>query len=370
LTRKLYVLNQSGDPRVADFFSCILGDSSNFNALTNTYPRGKSLDWGGQVQRNDNPCASAVGSQSFFECAVEAGQFDVRTSDVVLVIYPNGEGYGGENGTADVTNPLDGSKVTIQSAYVASSPNWIYQTVYGMHEVFEAATDGVSADCCNGETSTGGPFPWCPGCGAWDGGKGACGRYATGGSVGSLSIATIECPSGTFYYQQVSDQSHEFDGTCRALHLNGGHDDPCTSTSSCNTIGADPCAGVSPANDGVYCGGSRESGFAGGSTNTLYTCAHGKTAREQPCALGCYVAPPGTPDACNPDPCANVSSANDGIYCGKSNENGFGGGYANELYTCENGKTATTQVCPDTCYVAPPGKPDSCSTRSADGGTN
>jgi hypothetical protein len=418
-TGRLYVLNQSGDARVADFFSCILGGNSNFNALTNSYNEGESLEWGGQVQRNDNPCTSDVGSQSFFQCAVEAGQFDVRASDVVLVIYPNSGGYGGENGQAPVTNPVDGRTVTIQTAYVASSPDWIYQTIYGMHEVFEAATDGVSADCCNGETSDGGPFPWCPGCGSWAEGDGACGKYATGGTVGSLSITTIKCSTGTFYYQQVSEQGHEYDGTCRELYLAGGSDDPCANVSranngmycgtsrqsgfgggatdmlytckdgvtkdtqscpdgcflaapgqpdGCNSAPVDPCASVSPANDGVYCGASRESGFAGGATDTLYSCGGGKTVQQAPCAAGCYVAPPGTPDACNPDPCTNVASANNGYYCGKSNENGFGGGYANELYACKDGKTVGTQVCLDTCQQSPPGQPDSCVTASSDGG--
>lgn len=52
-----------------------------------------------------------------------------------------------------------------------------YQTIYGGHEVFEAQTDGVSGDCCDGETSSGGPFPWCASCGPYNGGTGACGKY-------------------------------------------------------------------------------------------------------------------------------------------------------------------------------------------------
>ena len=53
-----------------------------------------------------------------------------------------------------------------------------YQTIYGGHEVFEAQTDGVSGDFCDGETSSGGPFPWCASCGPYNGGTGACGKYA------------------------------------------------------------------------------------------------------------------------------------------------------------------------------------------------
>jgi hypothetical protein len=346
LTRKLWILNEQGDARVGDFFDCILGGSSNFNDLANTYQFGESLSYGGQVQRNDDPCVSGVGSQGFFQCAVDAGHFDVSPWDVVLVVYPNSGGYGGQNDTMAVKNPVTGASVTINTAYVATSPNWIYQTIYGMHEVFEAATDGVSADCCDGETSTGGPFPWCADCGPWNGGNGVCGQYAPGGRNGSLGIATIQCPHGTYSYQQVSPANHEFDGTCKGLTLKNGP--------------PNPCAGVSAANSGVYCGASREGGFSGGGASTLYTCSGGQTTGTASCPRGCFIAPAGQADGCVDNPCAHVSSANDGLYCGSSTESGFADGAPGTLYTCTNGQVSATQSCAKGCTVAPAGQADRC----------
>lgn len=283
LTRKLWILNQNGAPYVGEFFQCVLGANSNWNAIANTYSAGESLDFGGQVQRNDNPCTANVNTPSFYQCAVNAGKFDVQPWDVVLVIIPD-SGYGGQNGTASVVNPVTHATVTINSAYVRTSPDPIYQTIYGGHEVFEAQTDGVSADCCDGETSSGGPFPWCAQCGPYNNGAGVCGKYATGGQVGTLGIDTIHCPSGTYKYQRVSPANHEFDGTCLAI---------------VPSVGADPCANVSSANNGWYCGKSNQNGFGGGSSTTLYDCQDGYVAKTQACPLGCFVAGAGQADGCN-----------------------------------------------------------------------
>jgi hypothetical protein len=266
--------------------------------------------------------------------------------DVVLVIYPNGSGYGGQNNSMAVRNPVTGATVDINTAYVATSPNWIYQTIYGMHEVFEAATDGVSGDCCDGETSTGGPFPWCADCGPWNGGTGVCGKYAPGGSIGSLGIDTIQCPTGTFSYQRVSPQNHEFDGTCDALTL--------------KNAGPNPCAKVPGADSGVYCGSSRQNGFAGGSGNTLYTCNGGKTTATASCASGCFIAPAGQSDGCVTNPCANVPASANGKYCGTSTQGGFADGAPSVVYDCENGRVASSQSCAKGCTVAPAGQADHC----------
>lgn len=59
---------------------------------------------------------------------------------------------------------------------------------------------------------------------------------------------------------------------------------------------ADPCAAAT-LGDGAYCGSSLGAGDAA----TLYQCAGGKTVASVRCALGCHVAPPGTPDSCEDD---------------------------------------------------------------------
>lgn len=58
-----------------------------------------------------------------------------------------------------------------------------------------------------------------------------------------------------------------------------------------------PCARVAPANDGAYCGASRQSGFAGGNTGTLYTCNGGRATAVR-CDAGCRLEPVGRADHC------------------------------------------------------------------------
>ena len=60
----------------------------------------------------------------------------------------------------------------------------------------------------------------------------------------------------------------------------------------------DPCAAVSPAHEGKYCGGSRQSGFRGGDPSTLYTC-RGGAATAVRCRGACTLEPPGRDDHCS-----------------------------------------------------------------------
>jgi hypothetical protein len=122
----------------------------------------------------------------------------------------------------------------------------------------------------------------------------------------------------------------------------------------------DPCTHVSAANGGLYCGKSTQSGFTGASSYVVYDCEGGRSASVQTCKWGCYVAGAGTNDGCNPDPCKNVSGANQGVYCGKSNQSGFAGGDPDTLYTCSNGATTQTRTCANGCYVAAAGQQDGC----------
>jgi hypothetical protein len=130
-----------------------------------------------------------------------------------------------------------------------------------------------------------------------------------------------------------------------------GHPDDCYS---------DPCTHVPAANNGLYCGRSNQTGFAGASSYIVYDCESGRTKGIQTCPWGCFMANPGTNDGCNPDPCTNVSGGNDGAYCGKSNQSGFGGGDPSTLYTCSGGVTTQTQTCTKGCYIANAGTQDGC----------
>jgi hypothetical protein len=59
----------------------------------------------------------------------------------------------------------------------------------------------------------------------------------------------------------------------------------------------DPCTKAT-LGDGVYCGSS----LSAGDPNTLYTCANMATTMSQVCQYGCFMAPNGVPDSCNPKP--------------------------------------------------------------------
>ncbi len=123
-----------------------------------------------------------------------------------------------------------------------------------------------------------------------------------------------------------------------------------------------PCAG---AQNGVYCGQSTQGGFGSmepGIPGHLYACVAEIDKDEKTCSSSCTVESSGTPDRCNPDPCAHVSSANNGKYCGRSTQSGFGTSNASAfvLYTCTNQRTAASQFCVNGCTVAPAGTADHC----------
>jgi hypothetical protein len=313
---RLWILNQGGDPGLAEFFTCLF-ESTNWDTLAAAYSGAPQLSLGGQVvaqpvASGQYPCTSQVGSQTYYQCAVDAGSFPIAAGDILLVVRPDGAvggvdnqyssnptniSYGPNGGQMSVTSPATHTSVPIVAAHVgdATSSDTRYLFVYAVHEVFEAQTDGISADCCDGETTTAGPVPGCPDCGPYetDGGYGLCGQYSAPG--GSWGVASITCPSGrTYWYQQVSPPgahaygSPEFDGTCQSIVVAGGQGQ-----------NPDPCANVPPSGNGSYCGTSTQNGFGGGAPGTLYDCQNGVTASTTVCQSGCFIAPVGKPDGCN-----------------------------------------------------------------------
>jgi hypothetical protein len=78
-------------------------------------------------------------------------------------------------------------------------------------------------------------------------------------------------------------------------HEPGDVDAPTDTTSDGSSI--DPCTNAS-LGDGVYCGSS----LSAGDPNTLYTCASMASTSSEVCQYGCFMAPAGTADSCNPMP--------------------------------------------------------------------
>ena len=147
---------------VTDFFNCILNDSS-FNSLSLQYKYGESLTLGGAV------ALSTTCSPSNFQCVVSAAGFTPAPYDVVMHFYGSSWG-GGTNGTATVT--VNGKSVFINTAWVQSGSSCDAQTCTGAHEAYEAATDGVSADCCNGQYGHASCTQCQPSCAQFDGNNG------------------------------------------------------------------------------------------------------------------------------------------------------------------------------------------------------
>lgn len=344
---KLWILNRSGNPSLNDFFGCLLGQTT-WNQLATAFAYPESLSFGKETFVSGSTCnPSGPTDQAAFQCAVNAGSFNVSPYDVVLIIRNDG-GAGGQNnssGAISVRNPVSGATVPINTGEIGNGTSyntWDYLYVYASHEVFEAQTDGVSGDCCDGETAYGGKFNWCSACG---GPTGGCGQHQS-----DLGIVHLTCPSGhTYPYQMVSPPgayqygSPEFNGTCNQVALLGG-----------------PCSRVASAYNGIYCGSSMQNGFAGGSPLTLYNCQNGSVAGTSSCAYGCYVAPSGQADGCDADPCTGVPASGNGIYCGSSTQSGFKGGNPRVLYNCQGSRTASTTVCGGNCVVAPAGTADHC----------
>ena len=123
---------------------------------------------------------------------------------------------------------------------------------------------------------------------------------------------------------------------------------------ACSAPPADPCASAT-SGDGLYCGGS----LLNGDASKLYLCQGGQTSSASTCPSGCTVMPPGVADQCasSGDPCAQANAGN-GLYCGSS----LGAGAPDTLYDCQGGSTASATPCANGCLMNPPGTPDACAS--------
>ncbi len=325
------------EAQTTGFFNCILG-RTDFNRLATGYVNGESLAVGGTA---DVSCADGD-----FQCVVTQGRFSPAPYDIVMQMSGT-SWHGGWNGWATLS--VGGRAVYVNTAFVQAGNSCAGQTCLAAHEAFEAATDGISADCCNGQVGS----KSCPQCDK------SCGRDDGNGGDPPWGCYPLSC-GGTTYYMELVSQSAatEFDvAGCTELTPTGGGGAP------------NPCSAVPAGEGGLYCGTSTENGFSGGIASDLYDCEGGQVASATACPYGCTVEPSGMNDACNPapkDPCATASQG--GLYCGLSRENGFGGGDPDALYLCNAGKTESTTPCPYGCTVEPSGQNDRCNPPPPDDG--
>jgi hypothetical protein len=102
---------------------------------------------------------------------------------------------------------------------------------------------------------------------------------------------------------------------------------------------ANPCANVPSADNGAYCGKSMQNKFCCGMPNTLYKCVDGSVAATQVCSPDCILETAGLPDTC--DEC---NSKQDGAWCG-SEFAGYSSLLANVVFTCQTGVYVSSTPC-------------------------
>jgi len=135
--------------------------------------------------------------------------------------------------------------------------------------------------------------------------------------------------------------------------MDAGSDSPGDALSSADAVdaideyAADPCAKVPSPDNGVYCGKSNENNFCCGVPNTLYSCVDGGVSAERACFPDCITDPAGYPDTC--DEC---STRPDGKWCG-SEFSGFDPLLANVVFTCQGGVDIDVPT-PTACSGAQP----------------
>jgi hypothetical protein len=196
---------------VTAFFQCILAETQ-FNQLVAQYPNGEPLTLQGTATLDDS-C-----SQEDFQCIVDQTRFGMKAGDV-LVHYVTGSNSGtGYNEQATVTTAR--GAVLIYPAVIEAGDDCNEQTCTGSHETFEAATDGLSADCCNGL-----PPSQCPSCNA------DCATYA------GRACYQLVCDGVAYRAQYLGSSSAEFDASgCVQLNppeLTSTIGNLCTEASEC-----------------------------------------------------------------------------------------------------------------------------------------
>ena len=175
------------EPKVARFFGCAIAHS-DYNALIQAYSGGTPLVVGGTA------VLSGSCTPKDAQCVATLAGFALSDGDV-LVEFVAGQtlGSAGFNGLASIA--VSGRAVAIKFAWVEASADCDKQTCTGSHEVFEAATDGVSADCCEGQVP-----PACakcdPSCAARSAREDACYRVTCDGEP--FSVAYVGHPQAEF----------------------------------------------------------------------------------------------------------------------------------------------------------------------------
>jgi hypothetical protein len=153
-----------------DFYACLL-NASNFNDTVSSYSNAinqlrpsQPLDFAGSyVIDTDCGTPDSPGWEPMLQCVVDAAKLPIQAGDYVMYFPPPG-GFDARNCTVCNETPSGGgSKVSIRGGYVQSG-KCDGLTFGGIHETFEAITEGISDDCCNGGCSSSGTGHYASSC--------------------------------------------------------------------------------------------------------------------------------------------------------------------------------------------------------------
>jgi hypothetical protein len=129
--------------KIDDYLDCMFNETNFRSSFLDSYPTGIDLVIGGT-----KTIASDCG-QYDFQCVVNEAGFPVADDDVLMYVWGADYCSGGEN--------QRGRTVVINGKTIHPRTGWIDAqgcdciTPILLHEIYEAANDQDSADCCNGQ---------------------------------------------------------------------------------------------------------------------------------------------------------------------------------------------------------------------------
>src|SRR5262249_19591714 len=127
----------------------------NMSELAIEYPKGYGVSWGGEalIPSSKGCVTNSTRPPTInWQCLVDNGNFPVGENDVLLFIYYDKNYVGGQNRWPIAVTVGGGKAISVHGGWVTyGGNNCVNQTLYGMHEVWEAISDQAAGDCCDGE---------------------------------------------------------------------------------------------------------------------------------------------------------------------------------------------------------------------------
>jgi len=189
---------------IDNYLSCVFDDTNFRAAFLGSYPTGIDLVLGG---------TKVIGTdcgQYNYQCVENEAGFPVADDDVLMYVWGADYCVGGEN--------QRGYSIVVNGKTVHPRTGWIDAqgcdciTPILLHEIYEAANDQDSADCCNGQNGGNGyGYAYNPVCGQ---------KYGANGNVAPWGWFYFQCPNGKFRTQYLAPYPKKGDANaCASISL-------------------------------------------------------------------------------------------------------------------------------------------------------